>query len=133
MVTWWTRDLYDGLHGRDVAIVQRILGEYVTGDFDPSLTLVVRGFQRGRALTATGVVDEKTADALGEQLGFGLLPVWFTGAPIAPGDPAYSHALDLIGASDENGLRRFQGNHRIPPTGVIDETTARILAGLEVD
>lgn len=130
---WWTRTLAGGDHGRDVAIVQSILGEFITGKYDPALTLVIRGFQKGAGLPVTGAVDARTAAALGEQAGFGLLPTWWHGTSIGPDSVAYDHCLRLIGAEDELGMRRFQGAHRITPTGVVDETTARLLAGLEVD
>lgn len=130
---WWTRPIADGDRGRDVAIAQRKLGLLPTGVADAALALVVRGFQKGVALPSTGVIDEGTAHELGEQEGFGLLPAWFERPEVGPAHGAYQHALDLIGAVDEAGLRRFQGNHHLPPTGLVDETTARLLAGLEVD
>lgn len=128
---WWSRPIVEGDQGRDVAIVQRKLGLLATGHATPDLPLVVRGFQKGVRLPATGVVDEATAMELGEQEGFGLLPVWWSG-PISPGGDGYDKALAVLGATGVDGVRRFQGNHRLPPTGVIDETTARLLAGLEV-
>lgn len=132
MPVWFSRPVTDGDQGRDVAIVQRMLGLLPTGKAGPEFSLVVRGFQRGVGLPATGVVDERTAACLGEQEGFGLLPAWWSG-DAHPGDPAYERALHLLGADSPDAVKRFQGNHRIPPTGVIDETTARLLAGLEVD
>lgn len=130
--TWWHRPIADGDKGRDVAIVQRKLGLLPTGDADPVLAITLRGFQKGVGVPQTGVVDEPTAVALGEQEGFGLLPAWWDG-PVYPESDQYLHALRLLGATDVAGVKRFQGNHHIPPTGVIDETTARLLAGLEVD
>jgi hypothetical protein len=130
---WWHRPIVENDFGRDVAIVQRKLGLLATGYADASLSLVVRGYQKGVGLVATGVVDEETASELGEQEGFGLLPTWFTYPAVKPGDKAYFFALNLVGCEDENGIKRFQGDHHLPATGVIDETTARILAGLEVE
>jgi hypothetical protein len=129
---WYVRDIADGDTGSDVAVVQRKMGLLPTGHADPAFTLVVRGYQKGVRLPATGIVDDLTAVELGEQEGFGLLPVWWTG-PVSPGEPHYQNTLDLIGATDTDGLKRFQGNHQLPPTGVVDETTARLLAGLEVE
>lgn len=129
---WWSRTIGHGDLGRDVSVVQSILGEFITGRFDAQLSLLVRGFQKGVGLPASGVVDARTALALGEQEGFGLLPSWFDGTPIGPDDSRYAHCLELIGAVSPEGMMRFQGNHRIVPTGVVDETTARLLAGLEV-
>lgn len=130
---WWNRPIHDGCFGRDVAIAQRKLGLLATGYADAGLTYTVRGFQRGVGLIPSGVIDEDTAAELGEQEGFGLLPTWFTHPEVKPGDRAYFYALDLLGCEDESGVKRFQGNHHLPATGVIDETTARLLAGLEVE
>ena len=129
---WYSRPIVEGHSGPDVAVVQRKMGLLPTGCADAAFTLVVRGYQKGVRLPATGVVDDRTAIEMGEQEGFGLLPVWWT-EPIHPGGQHYQHALNLIGATDTDGLKRFQGNHRLPTTGVIDETTARLLAGLEVE
>lgn len=130
--TWWSRPIVDGDRGRDVAVVQRKLGLLPTGVADATLAVTVRGYQKGVGVPQTGAVDEPTARALGEQEGFGLLPAWWDG-PVAEGDAQWTRVLGLLGTRDIAGVKRFQGNHRIPPTGVIDETTARLLAGLEVD
>lgn len=129
---WFNRPIAEGVSGRDVVVVQRKLGLLPTGHADASFPLVVRGYQKSVLLPPTGVVDDLTATELGEQEGFGLLPTWWTG-PIGPGETYYQPALDLIDATGIDGLKRFQGNHQLPPTGVIDETTARLLAGLEVE
>ena len=129
---WYSHPIAEGNHGPDVAVVQRKMGLLPTGRADAAFTLVVRGYQQGVGMYPTGVVDELTAREMGEQEGFGLLPSWWT-EPISPNGQHYQDALDLIGATDIDGLKRFQGNHRLPPTGVIDETTARLLAGLEVE
>jgi len=129
---WYRRWIAEGDHGPDVAVVQRKMGLLPTGYADAALTLVVRGYQRGVGTHPSGIVDDLTAIEMGEQEGFGLLPVWWT-EPIHPGGQHYQDVLDLIGATGIDGLKRFQGNHQLPPTGVIDETTARLLAGLEVE
>ena len=130
---WFTRPLMEGDEGRDVLIVQRLLGLLPTGRFDAATVLTVRGFQRGAGLHPTGAVDDRTAFELGEQDGFGQLPPWWREPATRPGDPEYAHALELLGADDMDGVKRFQGNHHLPPTGVVDETTARLLAGMEVE
>ena len=129
---WYSHPITEGDHGPDVAVVQRKMGLLPTGHADAALTLVVRGYQHGIGMYPTGIVDDPTATELGEQEGFGLLPLWWMG-PVSPGGQRYQDVLDLIGASDADGLKRFQGNHQLPSTGVIDETTARLLAGLEVE
>ena len=130
---WYLRPLMEGDEGRDVLIVQRLLGLLPTGTYDAATTLTVRGFQRGAGLRPSGAVDELTARELGEQEGFGQLPAWWHEPAIGPDDPEYAHALDLLGVDDIDGLKRFQGNHHLPPTGVVDKTTARLLAGMEVE
>ena len=129
---WFSHPIAEGDHGSDVAVVQRKMGLLPTGNADAALTLVTRGFQHGVGMYPTGVVDDLTAIEMGEQEGFGLLPEWWMGS-VAPGEQRYQDMLDLIGAADVDGLKRFQGNHQLPPTGVIDETTARLLAGLEIE
>lgn len=129
---WWTRPLVSGDRGRDVAVVRRKLGLPMSEVFDDTLTLVVRGFQQGLRLPVDGVVDADTAAALGELEGFGLLPQWWEG-PIVEGDPGWSRALSLAGVVDAAGLKRFQGNHRLPVTGVVCEATAKVLAAMEVE
>lgn len=134
MPVWFTRPLVEGDWGRDVQIAQRKLGLVPTGLFDTAMTLTVRGYQHTLGLPVTGVVDADTANEMGEQEGFGLLPSWFRPG-IKPGDEEFFHVLELIGATptDPDALKRFQGNHHLPPSGVVDETTARLLAGLEVE
>lgn len=130
---WFERPLVEGDQGRAVLIVQRKLGLLPTGVMDAATVLTVRGFQRGAGLTPNGAVDELTARALGEQEGFGLLPSWWEEPGVGPDSPHYAHALELLGVDNIDGLKRFQGNYHLPPTGVVDETTARLLAGLEVE
>lgn len=130
---WFHRPLAVNDHGYDVKIVQRKLGLVPVGRYDLVTEAVVRGFQRGMGLPMTGTVDEATAVALGEQEGFGRLPEWWPGEPIEPGAEGYDRALGLLGVNSVDGVRRFQGNNRLAPTGVIDEETARLLAGLEVE
>jgi len=128
---WFNEPLTVGDSGRAVDVVRRKLG-LVPGDYDSTLAAHVRAFQRGARLAMTGVVDEDTAKALGEREGFGLLPPWWQNAPILPENPLYiSKISDLLGRGGVDALKRFQGGHNLVPTGIIDETTARLLYGLE--
>lgn len=129
---WWSRVVDEGTKGRDVAVVQRMLGLEPSGVADGELVAVVRGFQKGAGLPVSGVVDELTAVTLGEREGHGLLPSWWT-EPVGPDDFRYGLALRLLGVADVDAVKRFQGNRRLPATGVIDEETARLLAALEVE
>lgn len=130
---WYEFPLIEGDTGRAVLIVQRKLGLLPTGEMDAATVLTLRGFQRGAGLPVTGAVDELTARELGEQEGFGLLPSWWQEPGIGPDSPHFAHVLELLDVDSIDGLKRFQGNHHLPPTGVVDETTARLLAGLEVE
>lgn len=129
---WFRRPLGEGDAGPDVLIVQRKLGLLLTGVADLAFTLVVRGFQSGVGLPVSGVVDEATAAALGEQAGWGLLPDWYKGEPLCPGDQGYELVLAVIGGDGPDAVKRFQGQHGLVPTGVVDETTARLVAAMEV-
>lgn len=124
---WFVRIIGPRDHGPDVSIVQRLLGLIPDGKYGFGTQMVVRGFQRGIGLPLSGYVDEETAIALGPRATDGITPEWFS-QDIHPGEPEYSIVLDIFG--DEAGLRRFQGNHGRPPTGVVDETTARLIEGL---
>lgn len=124
---WWSRVLVCGDRGPDVEAVQRKLGLPVTGEFDLSTTFAVRGFQKAEGLAGTGEVDEITAAALGPRAADRLVPEWYPGEPLFPGDQGYDLVL---GDRDEAWLRRLQGTHGLPPTGVIDEPTARLIGAL---
>lgn len=127
---WWTRTLGCGDEGPDVEVVQRKLGMVVTGFFDLSTAISVRGLQDYASLPTTGFVDEDTARALGPRAIDHLAPKWFEGEDIRPGDQLWDA---VMGNRDEKWLRRFQGQHRIEPTGVINERTAQLLHALMPD
>jgi hypothetical protein len=124
---WWSRDIREGDVGGDVRTVQRILGMVPTGEFKADTAMAVRGLQHDCGLAVTGEVDEMTARRIGPRTTDSLMPEWYKGTPLFPGQPAY----DLV-VSDESWLRRLQGNHHMPPTGVIDEATALMLGAMEV-
>lgn len=124
---WWTRVLGCGDRGPDVSIVQLKLGLVDSGDFDLGTALAVRGLQSAMGLEASGFVDELTAQAIGPRATDEFAPAWYEGEPLFPGDQRYELVL---GDRDEWWLRRFQGNHGLRPTGVIDDTTARLLGAL---
>ena len=125
---WWSRPLVCGDSGPDVEAVQRKLGLPVTGEFDLSTVFAVRGFQKSVGLDGTGEVDAATAAALGPRATDALTPDWYPGEPLYPGFQAYDLVL---GDHDEAWLRRLQGTHGLPPTGVIDEPTARLIGALQ--
>lgn len=129
---WWQGDIGPGDSGPRVLIVQKMLGAWPSGVFDNNTSAAVRGFQVGRGLEPCGWVCEETAVALGPRESDSLLPDWFEGEPLKLGDPGFSRALDVCEIDGESALKRFQGNHGLPATGVIDEATARLLGALHV-
>ena len=133
--SWFTRELTAGDSGRDVAVVQRLLGLSVSGEWGDHTTVALRGAQRAARIAPTGVVDEETATMLGERATSGLTPDWFT-RPVHPGSDdiavdAVSSALGLVsGASNrewDSAVRRFQSQYGLDLTGVVDEATARLI------
>jgi len=83
-----------------------------------ALSAVLRGFQRLHGLPQSGEVDEATAALLGPAATHGLLPLWW---------PHDTERVVRERVGDEQALRRWQSAHRIKPTGVCDEQTARAL------
>jgi peptidoglycan hydrolase-like protein with peptidoglycan-binding domain len=122
--TWWRRELVVGDRGPDVATAQRLLGLEADGVFTDATAVVVRGLQVAVGLPAHGAIDEATASALGHSVVEDALPDWWDGAPIPPGDGRYETAT---GGRDEAWVRRFQGDHGHPPTGILTETIARMI------
>lgn len=100
-----------------------------TGVMDNNTVAAVRGFQVALGIQPSGWVDEDTARALGPRASDSLLPDWFKGCDLHPGDEGYDLAIAPIGEG-QAALRRFQGNHGLPATGVIDAETALLLRAL---
>ena len=115
---WFHRELYPGDSGPDVLAVQRLCGAMKTGVMDEDTLARVRGLQGTLQREITGVVDHALAVQMGNVATYGLLPAWFTAQDWS------SLPARLGGSADENAIRRFQSHHHIPPTGLIDETTA---------
>lgn len=110
----------------------------MSGTYDQPTAARVRGVQKKKGLPQTGAVDEATAEALGEKPNTGSLPGWFT-RDVCPGD----HGPDVdavrillkqpnlpvyVDSALENEVRRFQSENGLTPSGVVDESTARLLA-----
>jgi hypothetical protein len=68
---WFTRDLLPGDESPAVDVVQTRLRCQRTGVYDPSTQAKVRGFQRLMNLPVTGLVDDRTARAIGDVLWYG--------------------------------------------------------------
>lgn len=124
--------------GRDVVVVQRKLGAPVTGSYDETTAAYVRGLQKVTGLEVTGMVNEKTAQHIGERAREGQTPEWFT-RDIRLWDEgedvrAAREALGL-GATDnrwdpdaESAARRWQSANDKPLTGEVDHDMAVAIA-----
>lgn len=130
--TWYTRYLYPGTAGPDVQVVRKKLG-LVPGTYDYDLSRALNTFQAKHGLPRRGAgVDALTAVALGEREGHRDLPSWWVGTPVASTDPLWDRVEDALGYDlSPDDLRRFQGNFRLPQTGVVDESTARVIHEFE--
>jgi peptidoglycan hydrolase-like protein with peptidoglycan-binding domain len=127
---WFVRPIVVGDCGADVVIVQRKLCILPDGEYSLGTAEVVRGYQRVMGLEPTGVVDEETAVALGEEAAAGLLPDWYKGRDLSEGEPGWDVVVRLLEVEPHravDALKRFQGNNGLPVTGVVDEWTARRL------
>lgn len=133
---WYVRDLSLGMHGEDVAVLRRLIGLPPSKEYDRDVEVHVKGEQRAAGLPATGIVDEATAAAIGETQRYGLVPRWYTrtlilgdaGADV--GQLRYLLGFPRTGLLDEDveaAVRRFQSQHRIAPTGIVDQQTAVVL------
>lgn len=121
--SWWHRILYDGDAGPDVAVLQTLLGAPQTGVMDQNTLARLRGFQRAQTRPPDGVCDVDTARLIGDVATAGLVPAWWPDEV----DEVLPIKLRCKVSALEAAIRRFQSQHHIPPTGVVDETTAIIL------
>ena len=135
---WFTREITLGDEGDDVLIVQRKVDAPMSGKFDDETSARVRGVQKKRGIKQSGKVDKDTAEALGEKAGSGQKPEWFTG-DCRPGcsGPCVAQVRIALGQPNlpvdfdgdlEDAVRRFQSAEGLKVTGVVDETTATLLA-----
>lgn len=116
---WFTRELGPGDTGPDVGVVARKLAK-VEPTYDDDLCARVRGVQAVTGLPVTGVVDAATAAVLGERAAAGQVPAWY--------DTPEQDAVLASTVGDADGLRRFQGQHRLPVTGELTPDLATLLA-----
>lgn len=63
---WWHEDLYMGMTSDAVDVVQTKLRAIRTGIYDEQTIVRVRGYQRLFGLPITGIVDQSTAELIGE-------------------------------------------------------------------
>lgn len=105
----------------ETAFVQRALGLRPDGVPSAELTGLVRDFQAAHGLVVTGIVDPLTMRRLRATTTDGLTPLWY-------GTETQDEAVTArLGACDEATVRRLQSAAGLPPTGLIDEPTARTI------
>lgn len=125
---WYVRYLVPGYHGPDVMVLRKKMGLPPIGGYDDKVVRAVNEFQRKQGIRVTGVVDSQTALALGEREGHGLVPDWYPGHVFGEGDAEWASVEEALGYDlSTNDLKRFQGNFRLPATGVVDEETAKVI------
>jgi len=119
---WFRRTLVKGASGPDVGAVQSILRCYPSGVMDEWTLAVVRGVQVAHGLPVTGRVDAETAAVIGprEREVREMPPEWF-GQEYATAEAAVRR---ILGAADEDTVRRFQSAHQLTVTGRVDAATA---------
>lgn len=135
--SWYAGPLGSGDEGDAVAIVQRKLRIPVTGVVDLTTEAAIRGYQRGHGLAQTGVVDESTAELLGEKASVGLPPLWYHRClgegDVGPDVAALALSLGLpvfttFTATLTVAVRRFQASVGLPTTGAVNLDTAIAIA-----
>ena len=134
---WWTRTIEAKDTGADVAVVQRRLGAYQTGEYDEQTQQLVRGLQKAKGLEVTGSVDKETAIAVGERKRKGLTPGWFTrtirlwdeGDDVREARKAlgFTNGDNRHDPDSEAAVRRYQSEHGLALTGEIDEGIAKAI------
>jgi murein L,D-transpeptidase YcbB/YkuD len=139
---WYRREIRAGDSGPDVAVVRRKLALDPRGEFDDTCERLIRGMAKKRGVQTRGEVNEAVAAELGESATAELAPEWFTrtiqlwfeGEDVR----ALREALAVPGGRGENrydpdaekAVRRYQSEHGLPITGLVDEVTARRIGDL---
>ena len=125
-VSWWRQPLSLGATGPDVEVVQRKLKCWQNGVYDFETTARVRALQNARGLPVTGVVDEDTAEALGELPTASQMPSWYQGErKLGDEGDDIRELRRMLGLSAipyfdrvcEDAVRRLQSEHGVKPDG----------------
>lgn len=116
--SWFHRLLMPGAHGPDVLSLQRVLGAVCTGSLDDETMALLRGVQALSGLERTGLCDEATASRVGDTARrlTGEPPTWYGT------DRQDARVVELVG--DRDAVRRFQSDHGLRPSGIVDRRTA---------
>lgn len=101
-------------------VLQTLLGAPLTGVMDDDTTARLRGAQRAFQALPDGVCDLPTAVRIGDRATAGMVPDWWPDRA----DEVLPSRLGCRFGDLPAAVRRFQSQHRIPPTGVVDEATA---------
>ncbi len=127
--------LAEGSRSAAVKTVQQVVGGVaVDGVFGPSTARAVRSFQRSAGLAVTGIVDERTWDALEERkypflaLRTAVLKPGSTGAAVRALQEHLGLAADgVYGPSTEAAVRAVQKRHGLTSTGYVGSVTWQAL------
>jgi len=113
-----------------VKVVQRKLGLEPTGIEDAEFEATLRGFARARGIDSDtfNVLTPALATELGPREGGEGVPLWWAGEGLFY---EYSDDLHDHGIVGVPALRRFQSEHSIPPSGIVDRATAELLYQFE--
>lgn len=122
---WYRRELSLGDSGPDVDAVRRKL-LLEPGTYDQTLHAIVKGLGVRFGERQDGVLDQHIAQILGdtEVNKAGLVPDWYT-------QHDKIELARILGVLHERSLvdavKRWQGNHEYPPTGILDPDQARMI------
>jgi peptidoglycan hydrolase-like protein with peptidoglycan-binding domain len=128
---WFRREIRPGDSGPDVVTVKRILGLDYSNSWDESAAMLLRGYFGSEVITAE--IAEQIGESAAEAAG--LPPEWFERELRADAQGVDVDILRKIlglrpGTYDtecEAAVRRYQGNHGIIPTGLVNESLARLM------
>lgn len=118
---WFRREIDLGDIGPDVDWVRRklIMAPSVGEPVDFAFQAHVRAFQFTHGIHTTGVVDEETAEALGEPA-FVARPAWWQG-PLTHNDLGYADYLREIGVDDVYAVMRLRNALELEPGSDVDD------------
>lgn len=137
---WWYRTIHLGDTGPDVDVIRRKLG-LAPGPYDEACNRLVKGMTGYSKVPSLGdSVDAAAAEVIGESAAneVGLVPEWFEkdidkDTPNGEDVRALRGRLALDSSRNDvtyevvEAVRRFQSQHVLPTTGVVDAGLARLL------
>jgi len=139
---WFYRTITRGMTGPDVDIVRRKLG-LGPGSYDRTCEGMIRAMSTKNSKASLGEVNDELAGVLGETQASraGLVPEWYKlelrpedvfdyfgeDVRLLRGRLALDANTDVWTPEVVDAVRRFQSQHGLTPTGVVDEEFAKVL------